>query len=152
MTLYGGAMLYTTTWYTGPGVLLSKQVWGDATVRNDCEHTRRRWKDQAAARLLVKSATGTITPEDKEMAKAIQAGALEAFSKDFEIWQNKTPALKPMAMKTEGPFLKGRKWHSQFYARDDIQATQETVNGIYHVPGVQTPAERDHAIDDGLPI
>ena len=31
MTLYGGAMLYTTTWYTGPGVLLSKQVWGDAT-------------------------------------------------------------------------------------------------------------------------
>ena len=28
MTLYGGAMLYTTTWYTGPGVLLSKQVWG----------------------------------------------------------------------------------------------------------------------------
>jgi len=87
------------------------------------------------------------------MAKAIQAGALEAFSKDFEIWQNKTPALKPMAMKTEGPFLKGRKWYSQFYAaRDDIQATQETVNGIYHVPGVQTPAERDHAIDDGLPI
>jgi len=56
-------------------------------------------------------------------------------------------------MKTEGPFLKGRKWYSQFYAaRDDIQATQETVNGVYHVPGVQTPAERDHAIDDGLPI
>ena len=55
-----------------------------------------------------------------------------------------------MAMKTEGPFLKGRKWYSQFYAaRDDIQATQETVNGIYHVPGVQTPADRDHAIDDG---
>ena len=103
--------------------------------------------------LLVKSVTGTITPEDKEMAKAIQAGALEAFSKDFEIWQNKTPALKPMAMKTEGPFLKGRKWYSQFYAaRDDIQATQETVNGNYHVPGVQTPVERDHAIDDGLPI
>ena len=102
---------------------------------------------------LVKPASGTVTDEDREMAKMIQAGALEAFSKDFEIWQNKTPALKPMAMKTEGPFLKGRKWYSQFYiSRDDIQATQSAVNGVYHVPGVQTPAERDHAIDDGLPI
>jgi hypothetical protein len=26
------------------------------------------------------------------------------------------------------------------------------VNGLYHVPGVQTPAERNHAIDEGLPI
>jgi 3-ketosteroid 9alpha-monooxygenase subunit A len=102
---------------------------------------------------LVKSATGTITAEDKEMAKAIQAGALEAFSKDFEIWQHKKPALKPMAMKTEGPFLKGRKWYSQFYAdRADVKSTQDTVNGLYHVPGVQTPAERNHAIDEGLPI
>ena len=102
---------------------------------------------------LVKSATGTVTAEDKEMARTIQAGALEAFSKDFEIWQHKSPALKPMAMKTEGPFLKGRKWYSQFYAaREDVSTTQALVNGVYHVPGVQTPQQRDHAIDDGLPI
>ena len=107
MTLYGGAMLYTTTWYTGPGVLLSKQVWGDATQFEMIANTPvSDGKIKSWHGCLVKSATGTITAEDKEMAKAIQAGALEAFSKDFEIWQNKTPALKPMAMKTEGPFLK----------------------------------------------
>mgnify|MGYP000544644659 CR=1 FL=1 len=65
----------------------------------------------------------------------------------------KKPALKPMAMKTEGPFLKGRKWYSQFYAdRADVKSTQDAVNGLYHVPGVQTPAERNPAIYEGLPI
>jgi 3-ketosteroid 9alpha-monooxygenase subunit A len=154
MTLYGGAMLYTTTWYTGPGVLLSKQVWGDATQFEMIANTPiGDGRIKAWHGCLVKSATGTITAEDKEMAKAIQAGALEAFSKDFEIWQHKKPALKPMAMKTEGPFLKGRKWYSQFYAdRADVKSTQDAVNGLYHVPGVQTPAERNHAIDEGLPI
>ena len=154
MTLYGGAMLYTTTWYTGPGILLSKQVWGGATQFEMIANTPvADGKIKAWHGCLVKSATGTVTPEDKDMARAIQAGALEAFSKDLEIWQHKSPALRPMAMKTEGPFLKGRKWYSQFYAaREDVSTTQAMVNGIYHVPGVQTPQQRDHAIDEGLPI
>ena len=95
MTLYGGAMLYTTTWYTGPGVLLSKQVWEMPPVRNDCEHTRRRWQDQGMAWLPGEISHRHVTPEDKEMAKAIQAGALEAFSKDFEIWQTRRQRSNP---------------------------------------------------------
>ena len=107
MTLYGGAMLYTTTWYTGPGVLLSKQVWGDATQFEMIANTPvGDGKIKAWHGCLVKSASGTVTPEDKEMAKAIQAGALEAFSKDFEIWQNKTPGNKAHGDENRRSFLK----------------------------------------------
>jgi len=102
---------------------------------------------------LIKSSSGDINDEEKATARMIQAGALEAFSKDFEIWQHKAPAIKPMAMKSEGPFLNNRKWYGQFYAdRSDVETIQAPLNGTYHVPGVETPADRDHAIDDGLPF
>jgi 3-ketosteroid 9alpha-monooxygenase subunit A len=58
-----------------------------------------------------------------------------------------------MGLKTDGPFAKGRKWYSQFYAkRADVATIQAEVNGIYHVPDVTTPKEANHAIDDGLPF
>ncbi len=102
---------------------------------------------------LVKAQGETVGPEDYDMARQVQAGALEAFSKDFEIWQHKAPALKPMAMKTEGPFLNNRKWYGTFYGDSGNELTgQSALNGFYHVPGVATPAEREHAIDDGIPI
>ena len=80
-------------------------------------------------------------------------GALEAFATDFQIWRHKRPALKIMALKTDGPFKVGREWYSQFY-RPRLEAGDEgaSLDGVYHVPGVDTPADRDHAIDDGLPI
>ena len=54
-------------------------------------------------------------------------------------------------MKTDGPYLKSRKLYGQFCAaRDDIQATQQTVNNIYSVPGMLTRGDRDHKIYDGL--
>jgi 3-ketosteroid 9alpha-monooxygenase subunit A len=56
-------------------------------------------------------------------------------------------------LKTDGPFKVGRSWYSQFYrARDEAASAASELNGVYHVPGVETPAERNHAIDDGLPI
>jgi 3-ketosteroid 9alpha-monooxygenase subunit A len=58
-----------------------------------------------------------------------------------------------MAMKTDGPFKVGRQWYSQFYqSRDAATALTGDLRGIYHVPGMDTPADRQHAIDDGLPI
>jgi len=102
---------------------------------------------------LVKAQGETIESADREMAKQVQAGALEAFSKDFEIWQHKAPALKPMAMKSEGPFLNNRKWYGAFYGNSESErASQSPMNGLYHVRGVATPAEREHAIDHGIPI
>ena len=58
-----------------------------------------------------------------------------------------------MALKTDGPVKVGRNWYSQFYrARDEAASVTSELNGVYHVPGVETPDERNHAIDDGLPI
>ena len=154
MTLYGGVMLYTTTWYTGPGVLLSKQVWGDTTQFEMIANTPvSDGRIKACHGCLVKAQSETITEDDRNMARQVQAGALEAFSKDFEIWQHKAPALRPMAMKTEGPFLNNRKWYGAFYGDAGSELTGQTpLNGLYHVPGVATPAQREHAIDHGIPI
>lgn len=154
MQLYGGVMLFTSTWYTGPGVLLSKQVWGETTSYEFIANTP---VDDGVSKCwhgcLVKAASSEITDADREMARMTQAGALEAFATDFQIWQHKVPATKIMALKTDGPFAKGRKWYSQFYAkRADVAEIQAQVNGTYHVPGVTKPEDANHAIDDGLPF
>jgi 3-ketosteroid 9alpha-monooxygenase subunit A len=87
------------------------------------------------------------------MAKQIQAGALEAFAADFEVWKHKRPATKIMQLKSDGPFRTGRKWYSQFYATpEDAQAVQHELNGIHPTENMRTPAEANHAIDDDLPF
>ena len=102
---------------------------------------------------LVRAQGETITDEDREIARQTQAGALEAFATDFQIWRHKRPALKIMALKTDGPFKVGRSWYGQFYeSRTEAAERVAPLNGIYHVPGVERPADRQHAIDDGLPI
>ncbi|MGB0288579.1 Rieske 2Fe-2S domain-containing protein [Aequoribacter sp.] len=154
MQLYGGVMLYTTTWYTGPGILLSKQVWGDTVQYELIANTPvDDGRIKAWHACLVKASSGQPTAEDIEIAKQTQAGALEAFATDFQIWRYKQPAIKPMALKTDGPFKIGRKWYSQFYADADTAATiQQELNGFHQIPGVTLPAEANHAIDDGLPF
>lgn len=154
MQLYGGLMLYTTTWYTGPGILLSKQVWGDSVQYEIIASTPvadgsiKAWHG-----CLVKAANNPASAEDREIAVAQQAGALEAFATDFQIWRHKKPALKIMALKSDGPFKTGRQWYSQFYLpRSELAALHSQVNGTYHVPAMPLPADKGHDIDDGLPI
>ncbi len=154
MQLYGNVNLYTTTWYTGPGVLLSKQVWGDTVQYELIANTPvEDGRIKAWHGCLVRGTAVPPTAEDIEAAKQTQAGALEAFATDFQIWRHKEPALVPMAMKTDGPFRIGRKWYSQFYAdAATAKSLQEELNGFYTIPGVATPADKNHAIDDGLPF
>jgi 3-ketosteroid 9alpha-monooxygenase subunit A len=154
MQLYGGVMLYTTTWYTGPGILLSKQVWGDTVQYELIANTPvDDGRIKAWHACLVKASSDQPTAEDIEIAKQTQAGALEAFATDFQIWRYKQPAIKPMALKTDGPFKIGRKWYSQFYAdAETATAIQQELNGFHQIPGVTLPAEANHAIDDGLPF
>ena len=100
---------------------------------------------------LVKGSAKIATEADIVMARDAQAGALEAFSADFNIWQNKRPALKIMQLKTDGPFRTGRKWYSQFYASpDDVQAIQQETNGMHLTEGLQTSEQAGQNIDDGL--
>ena len=153
MQLYN-AYLYTTTWYTGPGILLSKQVWGDTVAYELIVNTP---VDDGVSKcwhgVLYRGVNKVATEADKAAAIATQAGALEAFATDFEIWKHKRPALKIMQLKSDGPFRTGRKWYSQFYATpEDSQTIRGEVNGIHLTEGMRTPAEANHAIDDDLPF
>ncbi len=146
--------LYTTTWYTGPGILLSKQVFGETLMYELIANTpvedgvSRCWHG-----VLYRGRSEQATGEDRLAAKQAQAGALEAFGADFNIWKYKRPALKIMQLRTDGPFRLGRKWYSQFYATPEGErAVRDELNGTYHTQGMATPAEAGHGIDQGLPI
>ena len=154
MQLYDNAHLSTTTWYTGPGILLSKQVFGDAVMFELIANTP---VDDGVSKcwhgVLFRGSEEIATEQDKVAARGAQAGALEAFATDFNIWQYKRPALKIMQLKTDGPFRTVRKWYSQFYAQaEDVAAIRDEVNGIVHTQGMSTPADVDHDIEEGLPI
>jgi 3-ketosteroid 9alpha-monooxygenase subunit A len=146
------AMLTTVTWYTGPGILLSKQLFGDVLTYELIANTP---VDDGVTRVwhacLSPAAGETITDADIEYARQVQAGALEVFSADFEIWKYKKPALRPMQMPIDGPFVKGRKWVSQFYAEpSDADSIQKSLNGVYHVNHLPEPDAKARELDTGL--
>jgi 3-ketosteroid 9alpha-monooxygenase subunit A len=153
MQLYD-TYLYTTTWYTGPGVLLSKQVFADTVIYELIANTpvddglTKCWHG-----CLYRGSAEVATEEDKIAAREAQAGALEAFGADFNVWQHKRPALKIMQLKTDGPFRTGRKWYSQFYATpEEMGSIRGDINGVHHTQGMATPTESNHDIDEGLPF
>ena len=153
MQLYN-TYLNTTTWYTGPGILLSKQVFAGNSIYELIANTP---VDDGVVKcfhgILFKGSAETATEEDRETAKAAQAGALEAFGADFNVWANKRPALKIMQLKTDGPFRTGRRWYQQFYETPQaIAGIQQEVNGIHHTLEMATPADGNHNIDEGLPF
>jgi 3-ketosteroid 9alpha-monooxygenase subunit A len=86
-------------------------------------------------------------------ARTAQAGALEAFATDFEIWKNKRPAIKVMQLKTDGPFNLVRKWVGQFYkTREDARAVQQELNGVHPVQKFPQPSMelRERGYEAGL--
>ncbi len=153
MQLYD-TYLYTTTWYTGPGILLSKQVFAGNVIYELIANTpvddgqTKCWHG-----CLYKGSAEVATEEDKAAGKAAQAGALEAFGADFNVWQYKRPALKIMQLKTDGPFRTGRKWYSQFFATpEDAKDVQGEINGVHYTLDMAKPEYANHNIDDGLPF
>jgi 3-ketosteroid 9alpha-monooxygenase subunit A len=153
MQLYN-TYLYTTTWYTGPGILLSKQVFAGNEIFELIANTP---VDDGVVKCwhgcLFKGSAGDATDADRAAQKEAQAGALQAFGADFNVWKYKRPAIKIMQLKTDGPFRIGRKWYSQFYdTPDGANATRAEINGIHHTEQMATPAGANHNIDDGLPI
>ena len=153
MQLYD-TYLYTTTWYTGPGILLSKQVFADNEIFELIANTP---VDDGVVKcwhgILFRGSEGGATDADRAAAKAAQAGALEAFGADFNVWKYKRPALKIMQLKTDGPFRTNRKWYSQFYATPEgARAIQAELNGFHYTQDMATPAEANHNIDEGLPF
>ncbi len=144
--------LQSTTWYTGPGLLLSKQSFGETLIYELIANTPI---EDGVVRCfhacLYRGASNPASAEDKATAKMAQAGALEAFGADFNIWANKRPALTIMQLKTDGPFKRGREWYSQFYARpEDMSAIHSAVNGVVLTRGMDAPSDHARELDQGL--
>lgn len=136
-----GVMLLTSTWYTGPGVLLSKQSFGDVLSYELIANTPvEDGKVRIWHAAMPRAAGDQPTEDEREMAKQIQAGALEAFSSDFVIWQNKAPALNVLQQPKDGPFNKGRHWYKQFYdLAENTEKYHAKRNGTHHIKDVPPP-------------
>ncbi|NIB37985.1 Rieske (2Fe-2S) protein [Pseudomaricurvus alkylphenolicus] len=147
-----GCLLQSTTWYTGPGLLLSKQKFGDQLIYELIANTPvEDGKVRVWHGALVRSANEVATEADIAKAREAQAGALQSFSSDFTVWKNKRPATQIMKVPTDGPFHKIRAWHQQFYCEaDKVSELQAKHNGIYHVRGMETPDDDARSLDVGL--
>lgn len=129
------AFLMTYTWYTGPGLLLSRQAIGDIRSIEFIFHTpvedgvTKAWHNN-----LLMTSTATPGNDDRAKAKAIQNEVLAAFQQDFDIWRNKKPAVRIMGVPTERNFQLGRIWYRQFYnPRARVEEYHRRTNGK-HVP------------------
>lgn len=138
-TLVTEGALYTNTWYTGPGILISEMA-GEYPSIILIAHTPvedgvvRVWHG-----LLVKVGNATPTEEDIGLARAYQDASLAAFSQDFEIWSNKRPCFNPLAVRGDGPIGKVRIWYRQFYnPRARASEFQKRVNGTTVTRGTTT--------------
>jgi 3-ketosteroid 9alpha-monooxygenase subunit A len=137
-SITGGGLLETDTWYTGPGVLLSKFIGQDSMMfitHTPVEDGRvRAWHG-----LLVKSPHEVATDEDIANARIAQSYSRAAFAQDFEIWTNKRPALQILQIPTDGPYNRVRAWYKQFYhPRADAAALQAQSNGTFTVRDMPT--------------
>lgn len=143
------AQLDTVTWYTGPGLLLSKQTFGGVTMFEFIANTPvENGVSKCWHGALSLSANNPATEEDIAGARALQAGVLTAFAADFDVWMNKNPATKVMQMKTDGPFRTVRKWIGQFYmSAEAAKAVQEEVNGVHTVMGFPQPSQEQKESD-----
>jgi 3-ketosteroid 9alpha-monooxygenase subunit A len=143
LSLYD-AHLHSATWYTGPGLLLSKQNFHGMDMFELIAATPvRDGVTKAWHGVIIKGQSTPPSAEDIEAGKGAQAGALQAFAADFDVWANKRSAIKVMQLKKDGPFRTVRKWAGQFYmSREDAKAVQVEVNGIHAVPDFPQPDKK----------
>lgn len=131
-----GGLLETDTWYTGPGVLLSRFV-GLGSIMFIAHTPVEDGRVRAWHGLLVQSPNPVATAQDISNARIAQEHSRAAFAQDFEIWQHKRPAIQILQLPTDGPFAKVRAWYKQFYhPRAQAAQLQAHVNGTYAVRGL----------------
>lgn len=135
-------LLETDTFYTGPGILLSRLTgFYDALML--IAHTP---VDDGRIRvfhgLQVKSERANASEEDIAQAREFQESSRLAFLQDFEVWVSKAPCLNLMQITSDGPFHKIREWYRQFYnPRDEMADRQAKVNGIYQTSWLKPAPE-----------
>ncbi len=135
-------LLETDTFYTGPGILLSRLTgFYDAlmliTHTPIEDGTIKAWHA-----LLVKSESENPSAEEVEAARGFQASSLAAFNQDFDVWRAKAPIFQIMQIKSDGPFHKVREWYRQFYnPREESAERQAKVNGKYYTSWLEHAPE-----------
>ena len=136
------SQLDTVTWYTGPGILLSKQTFAGIVMFEFIAGTPvKDGVTKAWHGALCYSANTPPTEEDIATARGLQAGVLEAFATDFQVWTHKKPALTVMQTPKDGNFRAVRKWMKQFYMpRDEAKTLQEKMNGVLPVKAFPQPS------------
>lgn len=144
------AYLVTLTWYTGPGMLISKQRFGEANGYEFIFHTPiddgliKVWHNN-----LAKAPSDIPSAEDIANAKLAQEGALAAFAQDFQIWKNKRPAIQIMATAAERSFRVGRIWYKQFYnPLAEASAYHEKADGKHYLKGLDEPGELAKSLEE----
>jgi 3-ketosteroid 9alpha-monooxygenase subunit A len=128
----GDAILDSDVWYTGPGILMSRQKGIHSSIQM-ITHTP---VDDGVIRiwhaLLVRGRGATADDTDAAAARVNQAANLVAFTQDFDIWSNKRPALSILQIAADGPFPAVRAWYRQFYnPRGSTSAA--TFDGVHAV-------------------
>ena len=132
-------ILATDTWYTGPGILLSRMTgFYDSIIL--ITHTPiedglvKVWHG-----LLVKSENVPPTEADVAQAREFQESSRLAFSQDFEVWSAKRPCFQVLQLRSDGPYDKARAWYRQFYnPREQAAKRQARIEGIYKVNWMPT--------------
>lgn len=135
------AYLRTYTWYTGPGLLISRMQIGPEYIIELIFNTPvedgsvKVWHN-----LVMRNTSDTPTSADQQRQKAFQVVVLDAFAQDFDIWSNKAPALTIKAVPTERNFKLGRTWYKQFYnPRSMAPEFHAKINGEHLVPHMAAP-------------
>jgi 3-ketosteroid 9alpha-monooxygenase subunit A len=135
------AYMRTNTFYTGPGLLISRQRIGAMNCIEFIFHTP---VDDGSVRVWHNMMMHTDNPAPGEAERAAQKEAqglvLAAFSQDFDIWSTKAPATSIMVLKQERNLLLARAWYRQFFnPRVAAAAVHAELDGTYPVEHLAAP-------------
>ncbi len=124
-------ILYNDTWYTGPGILMSRMEGHHPSLMLITHTPVEDGTVRAWHALLVKA-------DNEATAREYQEGSRLAFMQDFDIWANKRPCFQVMQVIGDGPFNKARQWYQQFYnPRSKAKNYQAKVNGTQITKGTK---------------
>jgi len=127
------ALLETDTWYTGPGILLSRMEGKHPSVMMICNTPVEDGEVRVWFAVMARTADDhQPTREEEAIARAYHETGLAAFAQDFELWKYKEPAISIMQVPDDGPFHKERIWYKQFFnPRARAPEFQNRVNGTH---------------------
>lgn len=129
-------VLTNDTWYTGPGLLMSRMLGYYNSLLLVAHTPVEDGTTRAWHALMVEPPNMPMTAEDEEAVAAFQEGSKMALLQDFDVWKNKAPCIQIMQVIGDGPFGKVRDWYRQFFnPRKDAAKYQAKANGKWITKG-----------------